>query len=116
MAWAVEVYREEVDGQWSQTVEDEALALITDPSVKVDAARLVGWLKAVASGKVSPEHEADIISNGCALKYRCDGSAVIIFTLFSQRLVVLRFGRSASAYPMTADLSLAAQRLRLWAP
>jgi hypothetical protein len=113
--WNVEAYDEDPP---SRLVETEFLTLSGDPQVGIDASRLMGWLKAVRNGNGSPEHEPDAPpTGGYTLKYRCVGSAVVIFSIDQPpRLVVLRFARSASAYPTTADCSVAANRWKAWRP
>lgn len=118
MPWAVEVYDEDPP---SGIVENEILTFINsdpDPQVRLDAARATGWLKAVNNGNGSPEHEPDAPpSAGLTLKYRCVGTVVVIFsTARPQRMVVLRVARSASAFPKTADCTLAATRWAAWRP
>ena len=115
MTWLVEAYCEEIDRTWVPVVEEEALSLIKNPETSVDAAKLVGWLQAVASGNASPAHEPSSTVGGWVCKYRCGGEAVIIFELVEPtKLLLLRFGRAASTYPVAADLALAVRRTLLW--
>lgn len=115
MPWSVEAYDEQPP---LRLVETEFLALAGIPQVGIDAARLMGWLKAVHNGNGSPEHEPDTPrTDGHIFKYRCDGNALVIFSIDQPpRLVVLRFARSASAYPTTADCLVAANRWKAWKP
>lgn len=118
MAWNVEAYDEDPP---SGLVENEILTFINhdpDPQVRLDAARVMGWLKAVNNGNGAPEHEPDTPSSaGLTFKYRCVGGVVVIFSVaHPPRLVVLRFARSASALPANADCALAATRWNAWSP
>jgi hypothetical protein len=115
MAWDVEAYCEEEAGQRVRVVEDEALALLDDPRVRFDAAKVVGWLHAVAKGTALPTREPESSFDGWTCRYRTDGEVVVIFAQVGpDRLLILRFGQAASAFPVVGDLRLAAQRMQAW--
>lgn len=118
MSWSVEAYDEDPP---SGVVTNELLTFINrdpDPQVRLDAARLTGWLKAVHNGNGAPDHEPDAPpSAGLVLKYRCEGTVIVIFSIaHPPRMVVLRFARSANAFPRNADGALAATRWAAWRP
>jgi len=115
MAWTVETYCEETDDQPVPVVENEALAFLDDAETRFDAAKLVGWLHAVAKGMVPPQREPESGIGGWTCRYRTDGQIVVIFCeVGPARLLVVRFARAASTFPTTGDLNLAARRMRLW--
>jgi len=96
--------------------EAEVTALLDDESSKLGAAWLIGWLKAVAAGNGDPQAEPSMEAGGETLGYRVDGEAIVIFFLLAeaQTLLVLFFGKPASALPRQADLAVAAERLQQW--
>ena len=76
-----------------------------------------GWLKAVRKGRAAPEAEPDAPRvDGLGLKYRCVGTAVVIFAVVRNQtvLLVLLFGRAASGFPRGDDLIQAGDRMKRW--
>jgi hypothetical protein len=117
MNWSVEVYEEAGPAGTDRVVESEALRLRENPDVKLDIARLLSWLAEVQHGNGDPRREPDAPAvDGYTLKYRCVGNAVMIFALVSlpPRVIVLRFGRSASAFPTVVDCTQAVRRWQRW--
>jgi hypothetical protein len=117
MRWTVEAYREEVDGGWDDIVAQEGKHLAEDDRTASGIGELIGWLKAVAAGQATPRHEPEIEQDRQRLRYRAVGGAVMIFVLKTpDTLLVLLFGKSASAHPTVAALKTAARRLHQWRP
>jgi hypothetical protein len=115
MAWTIHAYGEAVDEIWDDIVNREALELLDLAGTSIGCANLIGWLKAVGAGSASPLFEPHTHVDKDKLHYRADDGAIVIFSLFDKRLLlVLLFGRSASAHAKVADLNMAARRLNKW--
>lgn len=117
MTWRVEMYTETVDGEQRRVVEDEALKWLKDGKTALGVAELIGWLQSVNAGDAVPVDEPSAPEvGGHALRYRCSRRAIVIFALPPGRVLVLRFGLSASALPRVTDLAAATRRLARWEP
>jgi len=116
--WTVGGFSDELAGKKVDVVEDEAMHLLSDPNLADGAKCLIGWMMAVNTGKATPLREPTIDHEGHTLRYRCEDQVALIFSISeSLRLVrVLRFGKTASGYPSTADLSIAVRRLNVKGP
>jgi hypothetical protein len=108
--WDVQVYGSSQSGD---LIEREAREINRNEDMQFHMAWIVRWLKKVRAGETSPEDEPNIPGpNSRKLRYRCEGSVVLIFGLVDQppRLVILRIAQGASAYPRTEDCIEAERR------
>jgi hypothetical protein len=116
MDWVVEGYREVVEGNSVDVVENESIALLGDIATRGDSVRILAWLQVLQRGLGDPMSEPDILAAQRLLKYRCQGGAIVIFLADPARrgVDILRFATGASGLPRVGDLKLAEARLRAW--